>query len=714
MVTVTQACRNIDNLTKFVYSKLLITMFGYSVVSRIKHGRYLFATDSLFRNATYLTASTVIMSLLGFLFWIFVAHLYSPSQIGIASALISVTTLVSNLSLLGLNSGIIRFLPESKDQSRDINAAAIIIGGVTLLAAAFYAFIGIHISGHISLLSSTTNKLAFTILMVAVSLNSLTDAVFIARRRGEYHTAGYATLGFVKLVLPLLLVPFGAIGIFGAYIFAVLASLILSYYLMWRGCDYRFFARPNWKILKQTRTYATHNYLGTVLAGLPSQLMPIFIIRNIGASSVAYFSMSWTMANLLYIVPSAAMQSLLAEVSHNPEKRNAYILRSTKLLSIVLIPAVALSIVIAPYMLTIFGIQYRHNAAAIFQIFALSTFFVAVTNVGNTILNIERKTWGIVGTQIVNLVVTFGSAVWLVRYGLHGIGISMLLGSFAASVTYLLLLFRLRRTRKGEQSTIPLAPFPDNHDDVALLLRQYGITEFTYKKLTNGSHNITLLIDHLGDKSVVRVYRSKSISDNKINEEIGFMEYLADHGLPVPQVATNIQGEKLSKLNIDGIEHHYILMEYASGDHPSEYTIPVLSDMAAHQAQIHIGGIKYADTQRVKDQAQQPAHTKTGILAAVLPYGYSHFDFDASNILVKDGQVSSILDFEGMRYGPLIVCMYFTLKSVYEIGHDASLPIAYISLYQRTRKLRRLEKAILAVLLSARFKDLHFLRAAVA
>ena len=87
--------------------------------------RELFRTDSLFRNAVFLMSSTAIMSVLGFVFWIFVAHLYSPEQIGVASALISITLLISNLSFLGLGSGFLRFLPGSAKPSRDINAGLI-------------------------------------------------------------------------------------------------------------------------------------------------------------------------------------------------------------------------------------------------------------------------------------------------------------------------------------------------------------------------------------------------------------------------------------------------------------------------------------------------------------------------------------------------------------------------------------------------------------
>jgi O-antigen/teichoic acid export membrane protein len=195
----------------------------FSFPSRTKHA---FLTDSLFRNATLLMTSTAIMSALGFGFWIFVAHLYTPSQIGVASALISITVLLSNLSLLGLNASLVRFLPQSKNQSSDINAAMAAVAAATLLAAAAYVFLAGRFGITLSLLASPWHKIGFIFLMTTVSLNSLTDSVFIANRRAEFHTAAYAVLGVVKLLLPLLLIPLGSLGIFSAYIIAIVISLL--------------------------------------------------------------------------------------------------------------------------------------------------------------------------------------------------------------------------------------------------------------------------------------------------------------------------------------------------------------------------------------------------------------------------------------------------------------------------------------------------------
>src|SRR5258708_9110519 len=155
----------------------------------------------------------------------------------------------------------------------------------------------------------------------------------------------YTIFAVVKLVVPAFLVALGALGVFAAYILAVIASLVYSFIFMWKICGYAIRSRPNWDLLAQTRKFVFNNYIGVVLAGLPSQIMPLLIIKRIGSADVAYFSMAWTMANLLYVVPSAATQSLLAESSHQPQKHLLHVKHTVRLLALILIPCVLFAIV---------------------------------------------------------------------------------------------------------------------------------------------------------------------------------------------------------------------------------------------------------------------------------------------------------------------------------------------------------------------------------
>jgi O-antigen/teichoic acid export membrane protein/Ser/Thr protein kinase RdoA (MazF antagonist) len=666
-----------------------------------------YVTDSLFRNATLLMASTAIMSVLGFFFWVFVAHLYSPSMIGEASVLISVATLISNVSLLGLNSGLVRFLPSSKNQSRDINASLITVALMTVAASCAYLLIASLFGIHISLLSTPVNQFAFVVLMSTVSLNSLTDAVFIANRRAEFHTIGYTTFAVVKLILPLFLIPLGSLGIFLAYILAVIVSLLISLFFMSRYFGYIFGARPSWELLKKARKYATNNYIGIILAGLPSQLMPLFIIRELGSAQVAYFSMAWTIANLLYVIPSAAAQSLLAESSHDTSKKNHHIKRTIKLLTVTLIPVVSLAILIAPYVLRIFGGQYSVESTLIFQLFAFSTIFMAINTVGSAVLNIEHRTSGIVIIQVVAGVVTFVAASLLVGRGLAGVGGAMLLGSISTSIC-LYFVFRYNRKHPlvvaGEVGNAET--FNATHNNLATALAPYGIRSFTFLKLHNGSSSYTFLVKENSSVVVLRIYRQGKKSDRQIRDEFAFTNFLSAKGLKVPQVIRNLNGQILSRANIEQTSWQAVLMSYEKGQHPKRYTMALLNHMAQSHAKLHMFGHNYAQNKRPAIQKAVGGQRQKRLDSCLIlaPRGLSHFDFDASNILV-DGSTMTILDFEGMRYGPLVTCLFFTLTQIYDLQSSVKDLRYYLAAYTRIRPLSIPEKFILKLALAVRYRS---------
>src|ERR1035437_7011030 len=96
------------------------------------------SNDSLYRNSIYLMLSTAVMSFFGFFFWIINARLFKPEQVGIATTLISVVTLISSFSLLGLNSAIVRYLPTSERKNKKINTSFTLIVLTSALMALIY------------------------------------------------------------------------------------------------------------------------------------------------------------------------------------------------------------------------------------------------------------------------------------------------------------------------------------------------------------------------------------------------------------------------------------------------------------------------------------------------------------------------------------------------------------------------------------------------
>ena len=82
--------------------------------------------------------SMAVMAFFGFFFWVKNARLFKPEQVGIATTLISVVTLISSFSLLGLNSGIVRYLPTSERKNLKINTSFTLAASASVLIALIY------------------------------------------------------------------------------------------------------------------------------------------------------------------------------------------------------------------------------------------------------------------------------------------------------------------------------------------------------------------------------------------------------------------------------------------------------------------------------------------------------------------------------------------------------------------------------------------------
>lgn len=670
----------------------------------------LWRTNSLFRNAVYLMMSTVVLSVLGFVFWIFVAHLYSPAQIGSASALIATMSLVSYISYIGLNSSLVRFLAKSANPSADINASIVTVGGVAAVAsAAVLVFGGSLFTDNLAFFHDHPTGMVLFVLMTVVStLNTLTDSVFISKRRAKFHTIAYAVFGTVRLIVPMLLVAIGAMGIFLAFVVAAGISLLLSLLFMWRGCDYHPFTAPNWRFIVDSRRYTTHNYVANLLTSLPGQLLPTFILVNLGATQTGFFSMAWTMANLLYVIPSAITNSLMAESSHDPREQSRNLAHAIRIMVMSLVPIVLLAILVAPYLLELFGMQYSRHSTEAFQILALVTFFLAANSVGTTIMNLENRSGSVVIVQAIIVVMTFGLADELVGHGTAGISLAFLGGMASGTIAQLLLLSRGRSQQPmldAEGNAVYTGPAPDM---IKRMLSEFGIANATVgKDIGGGDRSGTWVISNDSQRYVLKMYDTKKRSHAMLDHELNYVEHLRAGDIPVPSYVASTHKQIVADIQDGDTTWLGTLMRFETGSHAEKYNPELIKNMAAIQARMHNLGQHMPPT--MSDEMTNKDGSYRSLLLGFLPKGVSHFDYYAGNVLADDSRVVCVIDFEGARYDPLLVCLFFTLSEVYAANKSRKLVLEYIAEYQKTRRLTYLERATLRIILTLRFRTLKFM-----
>jgi O-antigen/teichoic acid export membrane protein len=399
----------------------------------------LFCDDSLFRNSIYLMMSTGVMSGLGFVFWVITTRYYDSEEVGFATALISITVTISSWSLFGLNSALVRYLAQSPRPNRVINTSLLIVSGTTIAASALY-LLGIdYFSPAFHMLAANPfYAFLFVLFMIAVSLNSLTDSVFIAHRLSKYNLIVYTFFGLTKIILPLFLISLGGYGVFFSYSGAVLVSLALSIYFMVKKFDYRpqlVFERD---FTKQAARFSMATYTAGFISGLPGYLAPIFILNEFGAKNSAYFYMASTIANLLNIIPQAISQSLFAEGSFKEDDFAVFAKKAVRYIGIFLIPAVLLIFIFGKYVLLIFGEEYSQNSYQMLQILAIMSLFLAIVAIGSIIMKIKHQMKAYIGVNAVYFLFTVALFYVLTPfYGTMGIVWGLLGGEVFLSLCFI-------------------------------------------------------------------------------------------------------------------------------------------------------------------------------------------------------------------------------------------------------------------------------------
>src|SRR5438046_4882322 len=86
----------------------------------------------LYRNAIFIMLTSVISSGLGFFFWLIVANKYAKEDLGAAVTLFQTLGVIGALGNLGIGIGLIRYMGETEEKGKMINAGRTLSGVVTL------------------------------------------------------------------------------------------------------------------------------------------------------------------------------------------------------------------------------------------------------------------------------------------------------------------------------------------------------------------------------------------------------------------------------------------------------------------------------------------------------------------------------------------------------------------------------------------------------
>jgi len=367
-------------------------------------------TTPLYSNAFYLMLTTVVMALLGFFFWMIVARFYTEAEVGFGSAIISAISLLSIISMVGLNISLVRFLPHADKPQDLINSCYTLSGLISLvIAGIFLAGLGFWSPALAFVNQNAIFASAFVVFAIFWTLSNVVNYTFIARRRAGFVLWKDTIFSILKLPLPILFVLFfHTFGIVASWGIAVAVAVVVSVFLFLPRVQDSYKPVPTLKLnlLKDMWRYSSGNYLANLFMASPAFILPLMVVNMLGAEQNAYFYVGWMMAALLFAIPLAVSQSLFAEGSHFEDKLKENVTRSLKFTYLLLVPSVIVLILAGKWLLLAFGQSYSLNALHLLWVMSLSSLPLAISYIYTGILRVTGRIkelmaiWGFVALSV--------------------------------------------------------------------------------------------------------------------------------------------------------------------------------------------------------------------------------------------------------------------------------------------------------------------------
>jgi len=382
---------------------------------------------------------------LGFVFWFLAAKLSPSEDLGVAIGMISSLMLLIIITRFGLDNSLIRFFPE-RDKAR-VFGTSLSITTISIVISVFIFVGGIGLfSPSLSILTSPADFLLFLAFTVAGSVFWQVGSALLAVRKANLYLLQNILNGS-KIILLFPLIALGTIGIFTAYGIALIVSTVI-FFLVVVKLGIRINLSIDTAFLRQSFSFSSSNYFAQLFIWAPTSLLSIIVLNSLGGSDAAYYYIAYTIAAIIYMIPTAVSTSLFVEGSHGQDMMIGT-LRSYKVTFAVLTPLTILLIIFGDLVLGIFGDQYPIMALDLLRIMLLSSFFVAIVQIGMSIMRVKNANRDIVvlsGWIFFSLIAS--SIILTSIVGLNGIGYAWLISYGTGSLLSAILL----RKKSGNMS----------------------------------------------------------------------------------------------------------------------------------------------------------------------------------------------------------------------------------------------------------------------
>jgi len=405
---------------------------------------------SLFKNIFYLVVNGGSSALLGFVFILIASRYISQAELGAGSTLISLVSLVGFASGLGLNLGIIHFLPKAINRNKLINTCLIILTISSVIGGCIALLLlqSINIGDYVPTLGVMTIA---SLLFFAVSYNlgAFVNSLYISNKESRFVFYKDSILfSAIRLLLLAILIYLGFKSAWSIYLswgvaLGLSAIFGILIFLPFVERSYHASASISAKELPALARFSFGNYIGGILCNAPALIFPILITQSLGSQQTAWFVIPWTVVSMLLMAVNALSTALFAEGASEPEKFKYRLWQAARVGFIFVIPVVVIMLILSKQILWLFGQTYADDSLMIFRLLLLSVPPMVVISLYTTSEQVIGRVKGLLviftmsgGIPLAISAFTVGS------YGIEIIPLSWLLSQVVCAVAAGLILLR--------------------------------------------------------------------------------------------------------------------------------------------------------------------------------------------------------------------------------------------------------------------------------
>jgi len=370
----------------------------------------------IIRNFGPIITSDILSSILGGVFWLYLATLLTVENYGELQYFISIASMAAAITLIANNNSIVVYEIKKRNLTSTLFLISFLISGLVFIILFF--------------LYSRSD-------IVLLTFGIMVGEMMIGYTLGKKIFVKYAFYIILQKILMILL-GIGFYFYFGieGVIFGIALSYIPLSGIIFRGLKE---SKIDFVLFKNNFGFIINNYSTKIIGFSKKHLDKIFIAPILGFEVLGEFALGLQMYMIMVLFANISFKFLLVmDANETPSKKLQLLVFLTSI--IISILGITLSPIIIP--------MYFHNYVEVIEIIPILSLSVIPYTVGiiftSKFLGVEKSKFPLIGTIIhigiyLLLVIVFG-----LTYGLMGLGFSFLI----SSIVYALFLVITYYTQK--------------------------------------------------------------------------------------------------------------------------------------------------------------------------------------------------------------------------------------------------------------------------